>query len=237
MIGLSRRAAVLLAIAAMAIPASAEGGTVRQIRMVPSFTSIVLDGVGTVRVKKGPLSVTVTIDEDLADSFKTEVVDGALKIGYRTGIGLGLAMRRLSTCEVDVSVPSLDAVTVNGSGKLSFDGFSGGRFAIAVNGAARVAGTVNHDALAVRITGAGLVELDGKADAFDAGCTGSAELSAGSMGCRAAKVSLSGSGRVELRVKDALSVSVSGSGAVRYWGSPELKTSVSGSGSVKRMGD
>lgn len=206
-------------------------------RIVPAFTAITLNGVGSVRVSKGPQAVSVTIDADLADLFETGVRDGRLVMGFKSGLRTMLALPRLSTCAIEVTMPSLDGVELNGAGTLAFEGFAGGALAVTTNGAARVSGTVSHDVVTVRMSGAGRAELEGEATALDVGCTGGGELDSGSLAAGSARVSMTGAARVELRVRKELRASITGAGRLAYWGSPIVIESVSGSGSVLRLGD
>lgn len=229
--------ALLASMATMSACANPMGGTTMNTRILPAFSAITLNGVGTVRLKKGPQAVNVTVDAEFADLFETGVKNGRLIMGFKCGLRTMLALSRLETCIIDISIPSLDGVEVNGAGAVSFTGFSGGSMVLTTNGAAHVTGELVYDDVKIRMTGAGEVGLEGEASTLDVGCTGAARLTAGSLETAAARVSMTGAVSMELRVKDELSVNLSGSGNLAYWGSPNVEKSISSAGSVVRLGD
>lgn len=197
-----------------------DAGITTETRDLPPFSSIALNGVGTLRIHQGPQSVRVTMDGALIDRFETVVKDGKLSMGFERGFGFSYwrAMRRLRRCDIDVTVPELRVVELNGAGTISAD-------------------PTEYGALSLSVNGAGTVELRGTADAFSVRCTGAARVLARDLAAASARVGVTGAGEVELRAEDELDAAVTGAGSIAYWGSPRVSERVSGAGSIRRAGD
>jgi hypothetical protein len=195
----------------------ASEGTISEIRQVPAFSSIALNGIGTVRIRQGQQSVRLTIDPKLADRYETVVKNGKLMIGFTCGSNLFAlrAIRKLKNCEVDITVPALEGIELNGQGRIFADSFP-------------------FSELRIDLTGAGVIELGGSAAELQIRCTGAGELRAGSLAAKAAHVRLTGAGTVDVRAEEELEASVSGAGTITYWGNPRVTQRVSGAGSIRR---
>ncbi len=195
-------------------------GMVSETRTVPPFSSVALNGIGTVRIHRGPQEVRVSIDENLIDRFETEVKGDTLMVGFRCGFSLSWlkAVRNLKQCEIDIWVPELDGVEVNGAGTITVDPFA-------------------YEDIEVKITGDGTIELHGSAARFSVFSTGSAKVNAGDLAARTVSVRMTGAGMVELRAEESLDASVTGAGTLAYWGTPALTQRISGAGTIKRMGE
>jgi carbon monoxide dehydrogenase subunit G len=116
---------------------------------------------------------------------------------------------------VDVTVPTLDEVTLSGSG----------RIAVA---------DVAADDFTVTLSGSGSVDASGTADRLTVTVSGSGDAELGSLVTRAAHAVVSGSGRIVLDAAESLDASVPGSGAIVYAGDPNVTSSITGSGVVTR---
>lgn len=214
----SALAILVSAVAVNACATTSGGGTVTETRDVPSFSSVVLNGVGAVHVRKGPQEVRITIDGNLADRFETTVKNGRLMIGFHCDLRNLWALRGLKTCEVDIAVPALDGIVVNGAGSIAVDAFDYGKLELQVNGAATVG-------------------LKGTASDLSVHCTGGCKVLARDLAVETGSVSLTGSSHVEARVKDSLEASITGAGQLLYWGDPAVSRRISGAGQLRRAGD
>jgi hypothetical protein len=200
-------------------PAAAGEGAATQSRSLPRFTSIALNGVSKVRIHRGPQAISLTIDSNLIDRYETRVENGKLVMGFGCGLGTFWALRRgLTTCEVDVTMPELDGIELNGAGTIAVDEFAYGKLKAEVNGA-------------------GKLELKGSASELKLYCTGSCAVQARELVSESGSIGITGSGHVEARVKDSLDVSISGAGELLYWGAPKLSRKITGAGGVRRAGD
>ncbi|MEA5033633.1 MAG: head GIN domain-containing protein [Sphaerochaeta sp.] len=186
-----------------------------QHRTVAPFSAIALNGMGTVNIHQGPQSVVVTVDESVIDRYETIVQNGTLNVGFGCTFSLKMlrAMKHLEHCTVDITVPDLQRISVNGSGNLVVDSFSG-------------------DSLRIDITGAGTVVFAGSCDDLEVNCTGSAVFKGGELQSKNAKISSTGAANIQVKVEETLSVKISGAGDVTYWGNPRITQRISGAGSL-----
>ncbi len=189
-----------------------EGSGVRvsEIRRLPAFDTVELGGSNTVVIDAGAKqSVVVSGDDNLVRRVTTEVWSGRLVIANAAG-----SFSTRAPLTVHVTVPSLRAVALNGSGSIDLHG-------------------VDVPKLDLTLPGSGTLTADGAADRVDVVLAGSGTVHLG--GLRAADVSavVSGSGSIFVTATRSLEATVSGSGSVIYTGSPRHVTRhVTGSGAI-----
>ena len=116
---------------------------------------------------------------------------------------------------VEVSVPSLAAVELSGSGEISVTGIDASRLTVTLpgSGALYAGGTVTQ--LEVTLAGSGLAQLD-------------------NLVARDVHAVVAGSGLIRVTATASLNAAVSGSGAIMYSGNPQVTSSITGSGTVIR---
>jgi hypothetical protein len=185
------------------------GKVAAQTRDVPAFSRVDLAGSNRVTVRAGETqSVVVRGDDNLLGHVTTSVRGGTLMIDP---VG---DSRTKAPMRVEVGVPSLEALTLSGSGILVAENVHGRRLTVALpgSGVMHVSGSVTQ--LAVTLAGSGDAQLQ-------------------RLVARDARATIEGSGRIAVHVARSLTASVSGSGAVMYSGHPARVTSnVTGSGAV-----
>jgi hypothetical protein len=204
----------VLAVVAIAIALlvnGSSGAVVTQTRTVASFTSLDLTGSNNVTVIVGrPQSVVVRADSNLINHVTTDVVAGTLVIGDTGSLTVS------GPISVDVSVPSLTALSLSGSGQISVTGIS-------------------TPQLTVTVSGSGLVSASGTATRLDVTIDGSGQARLSQLTARDAHAVISGSGLIQLTATRSLDAAVPGSGTIIYGGNPpQVATSVTGSGTVTR---
>lgn len=186
------------------------GHAVSQTRPVARFDAVELAGSVAVAVRVGAVrSVVVHGDDNLVSWVTTRVENGRLVVGTRSG-----SFTTQAPLYVDVTVPSLTALTLSGSGAVALDGIDAPAFTLQLpgSGVVRASGTVER--LRVTLSGSGDAELAGVA-------------------AREVHASVGGSGTIAVTATDSLEASVAGSGAILYGGNPpHVLTSVTGSGAV-----
>ena len=210
---------IAVLIAALAVVATAiallvygsSGAAVTQTRTVAGFTSLDLAGSNNVTIIVGrPQSVVVHADSNLINHVTTQVVSGTLVIG---DTGRFTARGPMS---VDVSVPSLTALSLSGSGQVSATGISAPR-------------------LTVTISGSGLLSAAGTATRLDVTINGDGKAQLSQLAARDVQAVVSGSGLIQVTATTSLDAAVPGSGTIIYSGNPpQVTTSVTGSGTVTR---
>ncbi len=209
-------AAAAIGLALTGCGAGTAGSTVRgsgvaatQTRTVAGFTGIDLAGSNKVEVVAGGRqSVVVHADSNLIGHVTTRVVAGTLVIGDRG------SFTTRSPMSVQVSVPSLTAVTLSGDGMISVSGIRAQRLTVTVpgSGALYASGTTAH--LEVTLAGEGQAQLTGLvADDVHA--------------------VVSGSGLIQVTARTSLNAAIPGTGSIIYSGNPpQVSTSVTGTGAV-----
>jgi hypothetical protein len=188
---------------------SGSGVSKTESRSVGSFSKIELSGSPDVEVAVGsPMSVSVTADDNILPLVETKVSGDTLDIdskgSYNTHIGV----------TVKITAPTLEGVSVSGSGNIHVTGLKG-------------------DEMEAGITGSGNVDLSGAVGRLKAHITGSGDLKANDLSAKHVKVSVTGSGDATIQATEELDASVTGSGDVHYSGNPpEVRKNVIGSGDV-----
>lgn len=180
-----------------------------QTRSLASFTTVDLTGANNVTVHVGgKQAVVVRADDNLIGLITTEVRAGRLAIGTSGSLSAESPM------SVDISVPTLRAVAITGSGVVSVDGIRGAHFT-------------------VQLPGSGLLRASGGIDRLDARLSGSGDLQLQNLVAHHATALVTGSGRLEVNATKTLDASVTGSGAIFYTGNPRTVTkSVTGAGVI-----
>lgn len=186
------------------------GVAATETRDLPPFSSVELAGSNTVTIRVGEeQSVVVRADNNLIERVTTAVQDGSLVIGNIPG-----SYTTKSPMSVTVSVPSLDALALTGSG------------VIAVT-------DIEASSLTVRLPGSGVLRASGTATTLDVTLGGSGDAQLEQLIASDVHAVVSGSGRIVLTATKSLDASVSGSGAIMYSGNPqEVTKSITGSGAI-----
>jgi hypothetical protein len=200
-----------LVVGACSIVGERGSGTMAtETRDVNGFDEIDLSGSGTVLVAvTGAESLTVEAEDNILSLLTTEVRNGTLVLGTKQNIS--------PTREIvyTITVVSLEAVTVSGSGSVT-------------------ATNIDADAFNVHISGSGTVMPEGVSESLDLSISGSGVFEGEALLSATGTVSVSGSGDAVVNVTDDLDVKVSGSGNVEYFGDPGVSVSISGSGNVSK---
>lgn len=171
---------------------------------------------------EGPIDLVVTAgaspalrvhaDRNLLEHVETRERSGRLRIRLEPGY----SYRLREPLRAEVSLPTLESVSIAGSSQVHLQGLDGERLTLAVSGAGNVVARGRVERLEISITGAGDVDAEG-------------------LVAERASVSIAGSGDVEMRVARQLDVQIAGSGDVRLHGDAQLSAAIEGSGEVKRI--
>lgn len=181
-------------------------------RQVEAFDEVLVAGQMDVRVRVGyPQRVTVRGEENVMSYLRTSAENGRLELKTDPA---HLDVDHDFVVEVDV--PDLIGLTLNGTG----DGWVEG---------------VDRQEFFLRLRGSGDLEAIGNADVLDVSVHGSGDIDLDRLQARKATVEISGSGDVRLSVSEDLQADISGSGDVSYYGDPATEMMVSGSGNLRRM--
>jgi hypothetical protein len=187
-------------------------------------------------------------EQRLLPNIETRQDGRVLLIGTR-----GIVLRHRQPIEVELTLPALDRVGVDGSGATRVNGFSGelielelnGSGSLDFNGRYRQAKAVvrgsgelsldagNSDSVHAELSGSGTLTLAGAARLFDAASNGSGTLDGQRLRAERVKVRQTGSGDASVTAQASVAAAVSGSGDIDVYGNPpERSSSRTGSGEV-----
>ena len=190
--------------------AGGSGVPATEVRDMSAFNSVELAGSNNVVIRVGAKqSIVVKADANLLDRVTTEVQSGKLVIGNTPG-----SFTTKSPMGVEVNVPTLDALTLAGSGN------------IVVNG-------VETESLKVTLPGSGTLTGSGTTTQLDVTVSGSGTVQFTRLVANDVRAVVSGSGSTFITAARSLDASISGAGAILYGGNPQDVTkSVTGTGAI-----
>jgi hypothetical protein len=135
-----------------------------------------------------------------------------------------------------VTVKTLTALQLMGTGSVDFGPFKTGRLELSIAGAGNLQMTdFTADQLAIAISGTGHVLGTGSVSDLDVHISGVGEVLLDKLTATAARVAISGSGDVKVAARDRLEATISGFGEIRYRGSPSVTKTISGMGTVASL--
>jgi len=200
---------------------------------VSGFSSVKNCTSATVRIDRGSrASAKVTTDENIHEALDIHVENDTLIISTRPGKNIF----RYSQFNVQVKLPTLSGVTVNGSGDITVsDKFYGQSLSLAILGSGDISGTFDYDKTQATIMGSGDIKIVGSSRLFNGNIAGSGGIHADGLEADRADVTINGSGSCVLRIGDSLNANIYGSGSIYYYGSPSVFQRDIGSGSLKQL--
>lgn len=173
-----------------------------------------------------------------------------LNIGIR-----GIVLRHRTPLEVELVLPALTSLRIDGSGDSKINGFSGERIDLSLEGSGSVkfngrfrqvhadlngSGDLDINAGAAidqveaELMGSGHMTLVGTCQELRARSAGSGELDARHLRAQTVSVTQTGSGSSTVQARGTVAASVSGSGDIEVEGNPEQRSiSRTGSGNVR----
>jgi hypothetical protein len=190
---------------------SGSGVQKTEVRSVADFERIATAGSVDVTAKVGsPAKVEVTGDDNLLEYVTTEVKDGTLEVGMKSG-----SYHFTHGLKVAITTPVLEKISIAGSSDVDVSGLKGERFGAS-------------------IAGSGDLRASGQVESLEASVAGSGDLQLDDLESRDAQVSIAGSGDVRVHATQSLDVKIAGSGDVVYRGDPKITRSIAGSGSITK---
>jgi len=189
--------------------ATAVAAPVEQARDVPEFRKLRLEGAIDAMVRAGePQSVVIVTSAEQQPDIVTKVKGDTLVIDMRD------RRRYRDPVRAEISVPSLEGLTVDGSSDAVLSG-------------------LDVDSFSLDINGSGDVEIAGRCAAAEFEINGSGDIAARNFECEAVDLDISGSGDAEIFASQRVAVDVSGSADIDIWGGGRIESaSMSGSGDL-----
>lgn len=190
---------------------------------------LTLLGPDTVQIVRGD-TTTVRVEGDAQAKAALRFVfsDGKLGIGRQPDalVGTGVAT-------ITITTPSVDHLTMAGSGTINSDRLAGNVTGVTVGGSGHVATTgIETTQLDVSVLGSGAFTGSGHADKLSLALAGSGDVDLTRLMAAGAAVDVAGSGKGDLTVKGRVTGSVAGSGEVMIHGTDQCGISVVGSGRI-----
>jgi hypothetical protein len=197
---------------------------------VSDFTKVKLSGSADVSVATGSAaSARATGSEADLDRLVLEVRGGELVISQKSGSwNWGREGIR-----VFVTVPALEAATVNGSGDMVVDRVKGQAFSgVAAGSGDLQLGAVDVRSVSLAVNGSGDVVAAGRCDSGTFSLNGSGDISAAGLKCRDVTVSVNGSGDIAAHASGSATAALNGSGDINITGGARCTKAARGSGDI-----
>lgn len=179
-------------------------------RDLGSFSAVEIAGSFDVDVQHGDKpSVLVEADDNLLKLIETKVVDDRLIVGTTSSI------RTKWGSKIHIVTPSLDSVSLSGSGSVRGEGIQAKEFS-------------------AKMTGSGEMLFKGHADSFVVEVAGSGSANFEGLAVKHTTAEIAGSGDISLNASERIDASIAGSGQITYLGKPIVNQRVAGSGSIRQ---
>ncbi|MEA3060753.1 MAG: hypothetical protein QOJ94_534 [Sphingomonadales bacterium] len=218
----------------------AQGGThdgdhrkISQSFPVGAFTKVALGGSADVVVTVGGApSVRAEGDAERIGRMDIRVEGDQLMIGSKRRQGWHWNDKG-GPVTVYVTVPSLAAAEIGGSGDMKIDKVQGNSFAASIGGSGDIQiASLQTGEANVSLAGSGSVTAGGKAQHATLSIAGSGDIDLGNLEVRTASVSMVGSGSAAIKAVESADVSIMGSGDVTVTGGGKCQVHKMGSGSA-----
>ena len=179
-------------------------------------------------------SLVVRGEERLLANIETTQEGQVLQIGTR-----GIVLRHRQPLVVELTLPALERLGVDGSGHTEVNGFTGERIELELSGSGSLEFNGRYRQARAVVQGSGELTLDaGNGDRVEGELMGSGEMTLAGA-ARNVKVQSSGSGMLDARRlrADEVEVRQTGSGNTSVTAHGKVKASVSGSGDIDVYGN
>ncbi|MBO0358315.1 DUF2807 domain-containing protein [Hymenobacter sp. BT186] len=211
----------------------------RETREVAAFSQVTLAGSATVILVQGsPQKVVVDANDEDLTHIETTVSSSRLRIGTKQEKGMSWSNYKFKgPVTVYVTVPSINALTVSGSGRMkAADGVKAKELDLNVSGSGTMElGPVQADDLKTTVSGSGDISISGGSASRQATrISGSGNVQASKLRTQKCEVRISGSGNCRINATETLEASISGSGNVYVTGGAKVSSSTAGSGRVRQ---
>ncbi len=217
-------------------------------RELGQFDKVANEGSFEVEIiRDSSFYVIVKAESNLLNLVSTDINSGALIINTRENVN------NTRPIKLEVHVPEIKALEMNGSGFIRFYGFETESFSAVINGSGNISGSMvseeawlktdgsgsfnlDMDAGNVEaiISGSGNIVIEGSGDFVQADIKGSGNVKALNFEALKSELDIYGSGNVYINASQYLDAEIMGSGSVYYIGNPQVNTTILGSGRVLR---
>ena len=203
---------------------------------VPRFTGVGFSESGDVIIKQGrEQKVTVTGDANIIDRLLMDVDGRFLDIELERGCYKNYELT------VEITVPTLDRVSLHGSGDIEVMDFNQQKsldLNISGSGGIKLHEFNGLESMDAQISGSGDIRMSEDikdVENLDVHVSGSGHFSGKKLVTDNCDVKITGSSDTRVAVRNHLNVKITGSGTVYYLGNPEVDLNVTGSGKVVKL--
>lgn len=206
-------------------------------REVPSFTRIVMAGIGDLVIHQGDREgIELEGNENLLPYITTQVTNGTLHIEEKPRGWLESFKSRGTPFVANLYLKQIEEVNVSGQGTLTSDQkIESPSLTIKVSGSGKVNLNIEGNQLNANVTGSAQYDLKGKVNIQNIQISGAGSYNASNLLSNKASIDIRGSGKVEVSVQNQLNVVITGSGTVRYLGSPLITQKIFGTGKIEQL--
>lgn len=213
-----------------------EGSIVTSNLTLNTFTGVNLAFANNVTISYGNTpEVKATGHSNIISRIKTNVTNNVWDISLEDGCYQDYQL------DIHITMPTLDKVTLSGSGDLVVNDFSNqNNLSVNLDGSGDITLNAFEGIQALKLVLSGSGDIKGNKDIstlknFDIVLNGSGDCNTFPIAGEACNVTLSGSGDCELTATNTLNAILNGSGDIAYKGSPNVTQSVAGSGNIENV--
>jgi hypothetical protein len=201
---------------------------------VSGFESVSLEGSDNVRIVRGPkISVIATGPQRVLDLLNIRVEKNTLKIDRKPGRTNWLR-RDYRGATITITMPSITAAGVAGSGDMTVDRADGPSFGAAVEGSGNLkVASIAVTRAQLAAEGSGDLTISGTARDSAMAAEGSGNIDARGLVSQQATIAVEGSGDIAATVRQRATIAVEGSGNVDVTGTDNCAIVKNGSGSAR----
>jgi len=194
-----------------------------------SIQQVYLGASANVFVTQGTeQKVTIQAQANLIALLNLTVVNQELRIEFKDNHCI-----RNSTISIFVTTPTINKVTLAGSGNIEGQNtWDAPNLEAIISGSGNLKATIKSTEIKSSLEGSGNIILSGNTQKQSLRLTGSGNYQNFGLASEQTTVNLTGSGNVEVQASQTLNVTISGSGNVAYKGSPTITQSITGSGKI-----
>lgn len=191
--------------------AASNGMTPVQAVALRDFDAIVLDSPDSVDVRRGQdFAIAIDGPPDVRRKLTFQRDDNVLRIGRKPGGGSNVGR---GVARIRVTMPSIRAATLSGSGDIAIDQAADPFVATLGGSGDMTIGQVRGDKATLTVSGSGSIAAAGAVRDLTLSVAGSGDVEARQLRADAATVSVTGSGDVAAQVEGPARVSLVGSGS------------------------
>jgi hypothetical protein len=211
------------------------GTLASQEQALSGVTGVTLATPGELIIQLGePESLKIEMEENLLPYLETQVQDGVLSIGFKSGVGV----EPTKPIRYDLKVKSLKTLINASLGNIHAPNLQAQNFKVEVDSVGNVdlAGLL-AERLEVDLTSLGNLTISGgQAPHQDLTISSEGDYQAGDLLSNSAVVTINSNGDATIWVTDTLDVTLTSSGNVNYYGEPQVTTAISSSGKTNSLG-